>query len=79
MGAPNSTSLGLAITFPTLAILSVYAKFYARRLTKAKLWWDDYLLLPGLVSQMLSYLEIIATNASVVCLCDCVGHLHGSG
>ena len=54
MGAPNNTSLGLGITFPTLAVMSVCARFYARRQKKMKLWWDDYLVLPGLVSHMSS-------------------------
>ncbi len=50
MGAPTSTSLGLAITFPALATIAVCARFWARHQKKMKLWWDDYLILPGLVN-----------------------------
>lgn len=49
MGAPNDTTLGLAITFPILAVLAAMARLWARNRKKMKLWWDDWLILPGLV------------------------------
>lgn len=37
----------------TLAVVGVSLRFLARGLTKASLWWDDWLVLAALVSNIL--------------------------
>jgi hypothetical protein len=40
---------GLIISTWVLALLAVALRFYARRISKAGFWWDDWLMIPALV------------------------------
>jgi hypothetical protein len=39
----------IAITAFTLAVMAVALRFFARFMTKASLWWDDWAVLTALV------------------------------
>lgn len=59
MVVPSTTSLGLGITFPVVAILAVCDRYWARHQKKLWLWWDDYSILPGLLRCRAVWLAII--------------------
>ena len=42
-----------------IALIAVCLRFLARRLTKAGLWYDDWLMIPATVSKRLLYDHII--------------------
>ncbi len=42
--------LGVTITILMLAIISYALRLYAKRITAASVWWDDYMIGVGLVS-----------------------------
>lgn len=42
--------LGANIATFTLAVMAVSLRFIARRLTRQAYWWDDWLMLPAIVS-----------------------------
>ena len=41
---------GIIILSWAIALLAVSSRFLARRLTKAGLWYDDWLMIPAMVS-----------------------------
>lgn len=41
--------IGVCVTMVVLAILATALRIWARVMTKAKLWWDDWLCIVGLV------------------------------
>lgn len=49
--------LALNIAMAILATAAVSLRFYARKVSKAGLWWDDWAILFGLVSRVF-YREI---------------------
>lgn len=49
---PVATPVVLSAVFPPLAILAVIARFYARRLKRAELKVDDWMLIPSLVGSL---------------------------
>ena len=73
----------LASVLIIIAIVTVLMRFYARSIKKAKFEWDDYLILPALVSmtpRMNSYM-LIATKLTTIATGTCIyvgtalGHL----
>lgn len=58
---------GIVVTCLTLSVLSFGLRIYARKVSAAKLWWDDYWM----------------TIPMVICIamstCDFIGVVHGSG
>ena len=42
-----------------LAILSVAFRFYTRTITKASLWWDDWLILASVLATVLTAILLI--------------------
>ena len=50
---PAPTPIILTAVFTPIAIVAVALRFYARRLIKATLRTDDWIILPALVSQVL--------------------------
>lgn len=52
MTLSQATSIVIvAVIFSVLPMLAVALRFYARSLQPTKLAWDDWLIVPGLVSQ----------------------------
>lgn len=47
--------LGVNIATFCLAVIAIFARFTARRLTHAPLWWDDWLMLPAIVSETIGF------------------------
>ena len=47
--------LGVNIATFCLAVIAIILRFIARRLTRAVLWWDDWLMLPAIVSCKASF------------------------
>ena len=45
--------LGVNIATFCLAVIAIMLRFTARRLTHAAFWWDDWLMLPAIVSDSL--------------------------
>lgn len=41
---------GIIILLWAIALIAVGSRFLARRLTKAGLWYDDWLMIPAIVS-----------------------------
>lgn len=69
-----SLIIGITTAVLILAILSYILRIYARQISKAKLWYDDYLMGVGLVSEIkhpvfLSLLgwERMPTGKLVIC------------
>lgn len=46
--------------FLTLAIISVFLRLISRKISKAKFWWDDYLIVLGLVMSFFAAPVIMA-------------------
>ena len=42
--------LGVNIATFILAVIAIVLRFMARRLTRAPFWWDDWLMIPAIVS-----------------------------
>ena len=42
-----------------LAIISVVLRFYTRAITKAELWWDDWLILASVLATVLTAILLI--------------------
>ena len=53
--------IGVTTTILVLAILSYGLRLYAKRITAAHVWWDDYLIGVGL------------SFAVIPCICNYVG------
>ncbi len=49
MGETPGKMYALAVTLTLLAIAAVLLRLYARRITKQRLEWDDYMVFPALV------------------------------
>ena len=49
-GDQTAKVLGTFITFDILAAIVVILRFVSRRIAHANLWWDDWLMLPAVVS-----------------------------
>lgn len=49
---------GGTISLQVLSTLIVALRFLARRVSKAGLWWDDWLIVPALVGVLLTPYEI---------------------
>ena len=50
MGETPGKMYALAVVLTLLAIAAVLLRIYARRITKQRLEWDDYMVFPALVS-----------------------------
>ena len=46
----QKTDQGIIILLWAIALIAVGFRFLARRLTKAGLWYDDWLMIPAIVS-----------------------------
>lgn len=55
--------LGVSITTMGLAMISYALRLYAKRITAAKVWWDDYVIGIGLVRRIFEDIE--ADNGTV--------------
>lgn len=55
--------LGATISLTLLASVAVGARFLARKLSAARIWWDDYILLVALVG--CSVLKFHATSLTI--------------
>ena len=49
MGETPGKMYALAVVLTLLAIAAVLLRIYARRITKQRLAWDDYMMFPALV------------------------------
>ena len=49
MGESPGKMYALAVVLTLLAIAAVLLRLYARRITKQRLEWDDYMVFPALV------------------------------
>ena len=49
MGESPGEMYALAVVLVLLAIAAVLLRLYARRITKQRLEWDDYMIFPALV------------------------------
>ena len=49
MGETPGKMYALAVVLTLLAIAAVLLRLYARRITKQRLEWDDYMMFPALV------------------------------
>ena len=49
MGESPGKMYALAVVLTLLAIAAVLLRLYARRITKQRLEWDDYMIFPALV------------------------------
>ena len=45
----NALIIGIYTTLLILAVVSVVLRLASRRISRAKLWWDDYCILVALV------------------------------
>ncbi len=43
--------LGVNIATFALAVTTIVLRFVSRRLSRAPLWWDDWLMIPAIVSR----------------------------
>lgn len=59
--------LGVNIATFCLAVFAIIARFTARRLTHASLWWDDWLMLPAIVSYIARFLGSKTKSGLDIC------------
>lgn len=52
MGESPGKMYALAVVLTLLAIAAVLLRLYARRITKQRLEWDDYMIFPALVGSI---------------------------
>ena len=70
MGESPGKMYALAVVLTLLAIAAVLLRLYARRITKQRLEWDDYMVFPALVgpielAQDLPALAVWKLNSTV--------------
>lgn len=51
-----------------LAITTVALRFYVRRLTKAGIWWDDWLILAALITALATVILLVWGKIASPCL-----------
>ena len=62
--------LGVNIATFCLAVIAIVLRFIARRLTRTALWWDDWLMLPAIVSRKESFIGFQNKCGLGFCCCD---------
>lgn len=65
MGESPGKMYALAVVLTLLAIAAVLLRLYARRITKQRLEWDDYMIFPALVG-FIDHLQDLPALAPVM-------------